>query len=87
MKQTDPREEKKYWLDDPHNVSKIYYWLWAVCLLLAAADLFYHKHVHFAFEDWLGFYGWYGFVACVLLVLSAKQLRKILKRSENYYER
>jgi hypothetical protein len=29
----------------------------------------------------------YGFVACVLLVLTAKALRRLLKRPEDYYER
>ena len=31
--------------------------------------------------------GIFGFVVCVGLVLGAKQLRKILKRDENYYDR
>jgi hypothetical protein len=29
----------------------------------------------------------YGFAACVVLVLLAKQLRKLLKRSEDFYDR
>ena len=35
----------------------------------------------------MGFYGFYGFVSCVGLVLLAKQIRKILGRKENYYDR
>jgi hypothetical protein len=34
-----------------------------------------------------GFYAIYGFVACVLLVVIAKELRKLLMRDENYYDR
>ena len=34
-----------------------------------------------------GFHAVYGFVACVVLVLAAKQLRRVLMRDENYYER
>jgi hypothetical protein len=34
-----------------------------------------------------GFYGWFGFVACVALVLIAKQLRRIVMRPEDYYDR
>ncbi len=30
---------------------------------------------------------WFGFVACVALVLTAKALRRILRRPEDYYER
>jgi hypothetical protein len=38
-------------------------------------------------ESLWGFYAVYGFAACVLLVLLAKQLRKLLKRPEDYYDR
>ncbi len=81
------RGEKKYWLDDARNVRKIYSGLWIVCALLVAADLFYEKHIEYAIERVVGFFGFYGFVSCVLLVLAAKQLRKIVGRGEDYYDR
>ncbi len=81
------RGEKKYWLDDPRNVRKIYGGLWIVCWLLVAADLLYEKHIEFPIERVWGFFGFYGFVSCVLLVLAAKQLRKIVGRGEDYYDR
>jgi hypothetical protein len=80
-----PRREKRYWLDERRNVDKIFYGLLIVCGALAAADLFYEKQAHFAAENWLAFYGVFGFVACVGLVLAAKELRKVLKRGEEYY--
>lgn len=33
------------------------------------------------------FYALYGFVGSVLLVLTAKQLRRVLRRDEDFYER
>lgn len=84
--------EKRYWLDDPKNVDKIVYGLYAVCTLLVAVDLLdifgvlYHKHTHYAFEHWLGFYGFYGLFGSVGLVLAAKQLRKLVMRDEDYYD-
>ena len=81
------RGERKYWLDDPGNVRKIYGGLWIVCGLLVSADFFYDKHTEFPIEHFVGFFGFYGFVSCVLLVLSAKQLRKIVGRGEDYYDR
>jgi len=85
--------EKKYWLDDPRNVNKIVYALYVVCVLLVAADLLYHKHLHFHFADerynfegWFGFFGFFGFIACVGLVLAAKLMRVVLKRGEDYYD-
>lgn len=80
-------DDRKYWLDDPRNVTRICWALYAVCGLLFVADAFYHKHPHFAAESWFGFYAIYGFVACVGLVLAAKVLRVILKRPEDYYDK
>lgn len=77
---------KQYWLDDRRNVNKIFWGLCIVCGLFILPDLFVHKHGHFRWENWTGFYGLYGFVACVGLVLLAKQFRKVLKRPEEYYE-
>ena len=52
----------------------------ALCALLLAAEPFVYKHGEFRFEEWFGFHGIYGFVACVALVLAAKALRRVLKR-------
>lgn len=80
-----PLGEKRYWLDERRNVDKIFYALVGLCLAVLLADLFYHKHPHFAAESWFGFYGIFGFVSCVGLVLAAKELRRLLKRDEDYY--
>jgi hypothetical protein len=80
-------DARNTWIDEPRNVDKIYYGLGAVCAALTIADLFYHKHAAFSWDAWFGFYGFYGFVCCVLLVLAAKQLRRILRRDEDYYDR
>ena len=77
---------RRYWLDEPRNVRTIYRALIVVCVLLLLADAFYHKHVELAAEALFGFYGIFGFLACVALVLAAKELRKILMRDESYYD-
>lgn len=79
--------EKSYWLDRKENVAKVYYTLCALCVALFFFDFFYHEHAAFAVEEWFGFYAIYGFVGAVVLVLAAKQLRRILMRSEDHYER
>lgn len=86
MSDTNP-DKKSYWLDNSKNVTKVFWGVVAVCVLLFAADAFYHKHVELEAESYFGFYSLYGFVACVALVLSAKVIRKILMRDENYYDR
>ncbi|MDE3000973.1 MAG: hypothetical protein OXU79_18005 [Gemmatimonadota bacterium] len=59
--------------------------LYAICALLLAADLVRVRYGHVAAEEWFGFHGWYGFVACVALVLIARALRAVLGRKEDYY--
>jgi nitric oxide reductase large subunit len=82
-----PDGEPRRWLDDRRNVDKIVYALYAVCAVLLLIDPLVHKHGPFAIEHWWGFYGIYGFVGCVFLVLAAKVLRLIVMRPEDYYDR
>lgn len=81
-----PQKDKKYWLDKPSNINKIIYVLYVGCAGLLLLDFIYHKHIYFQFENWFGFYAWFGFLAYTAIVLSAKLLRKIIKRQENYYD-
>ncbi|MBC8268166.1 MAG: hypothetical protein H8E36_05415 [Rhodospirillaceae bacterium] len=78
---------KKYWLDDMRNVNKIFRALIIVCALLFISDFFYEKHVVYEFEHWLGFFGLFGFSVSFALVLTARELRKILMRDEDFYDR
>lgn len=81
------KDKRKYWLDEPRNVTKVVWTLVGVCALLFVTDALYDKHPHFAAEGWFGFYGGFGFVMCVGLVLGAKWMRKVIKRDEDYYDR
>lgn len=74
-----------HWLDNRRNVDRIVWALYAVCAFLFVIDWFVPKHGPFAIEHWFGFYGIYGFVSCVALVLAAKEMRRIVMRSEDYY--
>ncbi|HMB76801.1 MAG TPA: hypothetical protein VKN76_10400 [Kiloniellaceae bacterium] len=83
----DRPQDKRYWLDEPRNVRKVFWLLCAICALLAIADFFYHKHAHFKVEEFPVFYGLYGFVCFVFIVFAGKLLRKIVMRDEDYYDR
>jgi hypothetical protein len=78
--------DDRRWLDEPRHVTRIVYGLAALCALALLADFGYIKHPHFDVERWPGFYAVYGFVVSVSLVLTAKQLRRVLRRDEDYYE-
>lgn len=87
MAKSLPPGEKRYWLDDPRNVTRLARAFYAICALMIGIDVFVPKHGPFRIEHVFGFYGVFGLVACVALVLIAKQLRRVLMRSEDYYDR
>lgn len=74
-------------LEDPRTVRWIVLAVYAACGLMLVADLFYTKKPLFGFENWFAFYPVFGFVVSFTLVLAAKQLRKLVGRPEDYYER
>ena len=78
-------EQKKHLFDNPKNVKRVLYLLYICCAGLVVTDYFYHRHVIHAWENIFGFYALYGFVACVILVLLATQMRKLVMRKEDYY--
>ena len=79
-------DDRKYWLDDRQNITKGVWGLVIFCVILFVADAFYDKHPHFIAETYFGFFGIFGFVVCVGLVLTAKVMRILLKRGEDYYD-
>lgn len=80
-------EEKTHIFDNPKNVKRVLHALYVICIGLFASDFIYHRHSVHPWEGVWGFYAIYGFVACVLLVLIAKELRKLVMRKEDYYEK
>jgi len=79
-----------WWIARQENTDKVWYGLVGLCVLLIVADAVYHsghaKHGYFDFETAVGFHAAYGFVAFLFVVLTGKELRKILMRSEDYYD-
>lgn len=78
--------EKEALFDDPKNVKRLLHFLYASCALLLVLDFIIHRHVSHYWENLWGFYPLYGFVGCVVLVLTATWLRTFLMRPESYYD-
>ena len=78
--------EKQHLFDNPRNVSLVIGSLYIVCILLFLLDFVLHRHATNEWDGFSGFYALFGFTACVTLVLIAKQMRRILKRKEDYYD-
>ena len=65
-------------------ILRIFYGL---CVLLVIVDFLVHRHIVTPIEKIPAFYAIYGFIACVILVILAAQLRKWLMRDEGYYSK
>jgi hypothetical protein len=78
--------DRRYWLDDPRNVRRLFWILCAACAALFLADALYERHGEFAIEHLFGFYAIFGFAAYVGLIFAAKGLRRLLMRREDYYD-
>lgn len=78
-------EQNKHWLLRKDNIRKLWLMFIAVLLVTLVAGLFVHQHESFGIEDSFGFFGWYGFITCVGMVIFAKVLGLFLKRPEDYY--
>jgi hypothetical protein len=79
-------DSKRHIFDDPKNIRRVRQVLYALCALSLVAEIFVSRHVDHPWEAVPGFYSLYGFVACTILVLVAKELRKVLRRGEDYYD-
>lgn len=83
---SNQKQNKQYLFDNPKNVNRILYLLYACCTLLVVLDFVIHRHVYHSWENLPLFYPIYGFVGCVILVLVARWMRTFLMRSEDYYD-
>lgn len=84
--QSDEETENRFF-DKPRNVAIILWVFYAICAALVIMDFIVHRHIYTQIEEIPAFYALYGFVACVVLVLIATQMRKVLMRGEDYYDK
>ena len=75
-----------YWLVRPSSIRLMWIVFIAVLALTVLADFFIDHHGAFGIDGTIGFYAWYGFLSCVVLVLGAKGLGVFLKRKDTYYD-
>lgn len=85
---TDMKKNNESNSDLPRAVGlrRILKWFYAACAIVVVLDLIIHRHIYHPWESLLFFYCVFGFVACVVLVVVAKWMRKPLMRSEDYYD-
>lgn len=81
----DPDEPPGMW-DKKENVDRFLHIFYTCLVILVALDLVIHRYVAHEWEHLFGFHALYGFAACWILVVVAKQMRRVLMRSEDYYD-
>ena len=57
-----------------------------ICAGLVITDFIYHRHMEHPLEEIPAFYTIYGLVGVGALIMAAKGLRRIVMRSEDYYD-
>ena len=75
------------WFDKPDNIRRLKI---VSCLVLTGsvlAELLVHGHVSHIWDKIPGFYAFFGFITCAVLIIVSKFLGKYwLKKDENYYD-
>ncbi len=79
--------ERRHIFDNPKNVKRLLGALFVLCVVVLGFDAIFTRKVIHPWEGLFGFYALFGFVACVALVLIAKEMRKVVMRGEDYYDR
>lgn len=83
---SEPKDKQDFF-DKPENIRKILRVFYVICILLVVVDFIVHRHVYHTWENVPAFYAIYGFVGCVILVLIAKLMRKVIMKEEDYYDK
>lgn len=86
MEARDNRPDSDHWLVRPGTIRLLWILFALILAGLVALDLVVAHHPHFGIDGTFGFGAWYGFAACVALVLFAKLIGLVLKRPDTYYD-
>lgn len=84
-------ERDKHWLYRSKRLPTLWKILMGVLLLALLPEFFMHHHPHFEAQglhidaSW-GFFAWYGFLSCAVMVFVGKVLGVFLKRKDSYYD-
>ncbi|MEH6515761.1 MAG: hypothetical protein V7742_03690 [Halioglobus sp.] len=77
--------DSDHWLVRPATIKRLWWIFSAILALTVAAQFVWGSKGYFGIDGWPGFAAVYGFLACLVMVLVAKLLGKVLKRNESYY--
>lgn len=74
-----------HWLARRGTVRVLWWGFVVVLALTVLAQLAVPVKAHFRLDDWYGFGAVFGFASCVVLILIAKLMGRVLQRPQAYY--
>jgi len=74
-----------HWLARPGTIRRLWIGFIVVLALTVLAGPFVSHHAYFVVDGTFGFAAWFGFLACIGLILFAKVIGIFLKRPDDYY--
>ncbi len=77
----------KHWLVRPGTIRKLWIMMFIVLAASVLLQAFLPVHGHFGIDESFAFGAWFGFAACVAMIIVAKLLGVLLKRRDDYYDR
>ena len=77
----------QHWILKKENIKKLWVCSIVVLVSLVLIQIIFPIKGHFEVESWIGFGAWFGFIACILMILFSKILGLIVKKPEDYYEK
>ncbi len=78
---------KQHWLVRTSTIRLLWLIFIAVLAITVIVGLFVGSHGHFHLDGSFGFYAWYGFATCIIMIVVAKLLGRLLHRKDSYYDR
>jgi hypothetical protein len=81
-----PEQDDTPWLVRPRTIRRLWAAFIAVLAATVLAGAVVHGHATFGIEGTFGFFAWFGFATCVVMVVGAKILGIFLKREDTYYD-
>lgn len=75
-----------HWLARADTIRRLWIAFALVLVATVVVDLGIEHHPYFGLDGTLGFGAWFGFASCVALIVFAKALGALLKRSDSYYD-
>ena len=75
----------QHWLVRPETIRKLSIGSGVTLAALVAIEAGVQTHTYFGLDGTFAFNAWYGFVACVAMIVAAKGLGAFLKREDTFY--